>query len=174
MSMPTFVCLIHRPHRNSYIEKRATEHSHFRTNYLSYQYPLLKIHVIGIWGLWRRYRMRKIMQIPRRRWSTFWRPMVLSYMTCWKNMQKIKQGSSFYHICQGYSLIARSSYIEEFWCVVFISIESSPYWFHHDGGTNLISRIAIQSYSPWILTSYSSTLWYLQPLLYRSLSFHLY
>lgn len=82
----------------------ATEHSHFRTNYLSYQYRLLKIHVIGIWGLWRHYRMRKNMKTPRRRWSSFWRPMDLSYMVYWRNMQKIKQGLSFYHICQGYSL----------------------------------------------------------------------
>ena len=48
------------------------------------------------------------------------------------------------------------SYIEEFWCDTFISIVSSPHWCHI--GTNPISRIVIQSYSPWILISFSSTL----------------
>ena len=159
MSM-LFTCPL-RPHQISYTENQAVEHLHIRTNYLSYQYRLSKIHVIGIWEPWRRYRMRKIMQIPRQLWSSFWKRMDLYSRAYWRNTQKIKQGLYFYHTCLLGWLFndCGFSYIEEFWYEMNSNLDHTRAlhnWCYI--GTSPISRIVIQSYSRWTLISSLSML----------------
>ena len=56
---------------SSHPEKGATEH------HLSYQYRFLKIHVgHGIGGLWRALLVQDKQELLRRRWSSFWRPVL--------------------------------------------------------------------------------------------------
>ena len=92
--------------------------------------------------------MRKNMQTPRRRWS---RPMDLCYILEKKNAKDKARFVLLSHMPRLFTNCG-PSYIEEFWFDTFIAIGSSALYI---GTNHPISRIVIQSYSPWILTSFS-------------------